>query len=192
MWTCSRRAARSWRRNAEDFTEALESPSPSPRRLDTRAPTRGGRGTAATTATVRDEHRGAEHSAEFPSVSIGINEQASAEGQNPLFLRVFRVERTERRTVENARRRVAHVLHCPAKTARRFVHAFFAPRVRRLADAGDEGQRPLQRADDLPDGDLAGLEDNSRPPCRACSAARRAAADRAEWLRGTCAEYARA
>src|SRR5262245_35187937 len=62
----------------------------------------------------------------------------------------------ERGAVENSGRLVADLLEDAADGAISFRHAFLAGRIGGLADARDEGERSVQRADDLADADLVG------------------------------------
>ena len=62
----------------------------------------------------------------------------------------------ECRAVEDPRGLVADLLKDSPHGAVFFRHAFFAGRVRRLADARDEGERSVERADDVAHADLVG------------------------------------
>ena len=59
----------------------------------------------------------------------------------------------ERGAVEDPRGFVADLLKDAPDGALVLRHAFLAGRIRRLADAGDEGERAVERADDFADAD---------------------------------------
>src|SRR6185369_11325089 len=60
----------------------------------------------------------------------------------------------QRGAIENTGGLVADLLKDPADGAILFRHAFFARGVSRLADAGDEGERAVERADDVAHADV--------------------------------------
>jgi hypothetical protein len=58
--------------------------------------------------------------------------------------------------VEDSGRRIAHLLHGQTNAAGFLVHALGAPHVRRLTDARDSGERPLEHAYHLAKRDVGG------------------------------------
>ena len=63
-------------------------------------------------------------------------------------------EQSKAGTVEDLRRGVAHFLHGEVDTAHRLVAAIGAGHVRRLAGAGDRGERAVEHPNDLAQVDI--------------------------------------